>query len=223
MVECPRIGLKCAEVGGCHPTGERTAHFLWVLVQFRRGAGKTWSQSRQFAVHCTGPGRQNSGLPEYVMRKTNLWCFLLLLALAVVPGAANVFVASATFDVNVNDIYVPFMACGNLNFTNCGAADADPGGHGETAGTYTSLLSTNAQSGYISVFALDASTGDVIVGFNNGVSAVGNPWPFSTPEATIASDIAGGTTADNAALATFFADNLPFWVAPSLNRSEERR
>jgi hypothetical protein len=150
------------------------------------------------------------------MRKTNLWCLLSLLALAAVPCAGNELQASVTLDVDLLDVYLPFSFCANSNFTDCTPVDVNPQGDAP-AGTYPiSGDLGDTMSGYISVFALDASNGDVVVGLNNGISAVGNPWPFSTPEATIASYIAGGTTADQAALGTFFANNYPYWLDPSL-------
>lgn len=149
------------------------------------------------------------------MRKTSLWYFLPLLALAALPCAANELGGSITINVGVNDAYLAYMLCGNLNFTGCGSANANLQGD-FPAGTYPlSGDIDGVESAYISVFGLDASNGDVIVGLNNAAYAlaVNNPWPFLTPEATIESDITGNNTA---ALATFFADNLSYWLDPSL-------
>lgn len=140
---------------------------------------------------------------------------MLLTALAAIPCAGNTIVGSITIDVNVLDAYQPFSLCGP-NFTDCLPGSVNPLGD-VSAGTYSFGGDVNGfQSAYVSAFGLDAANGDVIVGLNNGVSAVGNPWPFSTPESTIASYLSGGTAADQAALLTFFDDNFSYWLAPTL-------
>jgi hypothetical protein len=152
---------------------------------------------------------------EDVVRKANMRYFTLLTVLAAIPCAGNEVVGSITLNVDVVDAYQPFSLCG-ANFMDCLPGTVNPQGS-VPAGTYVFGGDVDGvQSAYVTAFGLDASNGDVIVGLNNGISAVGNPWPFSTPEATIASDLSGGTTADQAALLAFFDDNFSFWLDPSL-------
>ena len=154
---------------------------------------------------------------DVFVRKENLPFLILVTALAAaIPCAGNQIGISITNTVNVQDAFLLDSMC-QANFTSCQSVNVIHEGF-EPAATYAVTINVpdSAQSGYVSAFGLDASTGDVIVGLNNTAAAadIGNPWPFSTPESTVASDLSSGNTTD---LATFFSNNLSSWDNPSLN------
>jgi hypothetical protein len=149
------------------------------------------------------------------MRKPNMRHFMLLTAFAAaIPCAANEIGLSITNSLDVQDAYIVYSVC-QANFTSCQAVNVLHEGF-QPAATYAVPITVPAstQSAFVSAFGLVGSS--VVVGLNNTTAAsdVGNPWPFSTPESTVASDLSGGNTTD---LKTFFSNNLSSWDNPSTN------
>lgn len=152
------------------------------------------------------------------MPKLSVRRLMLLTALAAaLPCAGNDIGLSITNSLDIQDAYILYSVC-LANFTSCQAVNVIHEGF-QPAATYAVVLPVpdSAQSAYVSGFGLDSSNpSDVIVGLNSTTAAsdVGNPWPFSTPESTVASDLTSGNTTD---LGTFFSNNLSSWDNPSAN------
>lgn len=110
---------------------------------------------------------------------------LLVLPAVVHAGSVDMVDISVALDVTITDDYVAAIECTGINFTGCAPAFANLSDD-IPAGVYPDIIIEDvspAMSGYYTFIGLDPSNGDVVVGLNDGVSAVGNPWPFSTPEA----------------------------------------
>jgi hypothetical protein len=141
------------------------------------------------------------------MLRNILYC----LAFAGAAHATALLDASITFNVNIQDFIGIGMVCSGANFTGCSSPFVVETAASEPNGFTTGFTDTGPiMSGYAGFFALDASNGDVAVGFNNGITAVANPWPFATTEVAVANDL---STVNFSAVETFFAANLSDWDA----------
>jgi len=132
--------------------------------------------------------------------------------------SAGTLYVNLTTTIAVDDLTPIFILC-TVPIGSCNAGSPNPLIHIENEGSVPVL--TNAQdtfggintnivvSGYITYLALAQSNhSDVVIGLANGISFVGAPWIFSTPESQIATDLAGGAPAQLLDLRNFFLNNL---------------
>jgi hypothetical protein len=88
----------------------------------------------------------------------------------------------------------------------------------EPAGTYTDqlMLPSNIQSGYLTAIGIATASppSDVVIGLNNSVSYLGDPWSFSETESQVLNDL---VVLDSSDLINFMGNNYSDFIPFSLD------
>lgn len=145
--------------------------------------------------------------------------------LAVMMMCLPAMVSGGTLIVNVattialQDIYPVFILCNDVPAASCNPSAPLPLIHTENEGsapafpsgvqdTFHNINFSSLWSGYITYIALpQGSPSNVVIALRNGFVIAGSPWPFSTPESQIATDLLGGSQAQQTDLVNFFLSN----------------
>jgi hypothetical protein len=146
--------------------------------------------------------------------------FLIVVMMACLPSVlfAGTISTPLTVTIPTQNFYNIFILC-TVPIGSCNEsspiplilvdfeAAIRPAGSGQDVihNVNTSIV----QSGYLTWIALDQSAPqDVVIGLRTGFVNVGDPWPFSTPESQLATDLLAGGASASADLRSFFLSNL---------------